>query len=237
MLRSILRKAIIFTFVALLSLQYTVTADASWGLQRFMEQQNNPVNQPATPKTPSNNTPTEVILPPIYEGGQLTAELVRSLRNQQSSTQPSQPSAPTPTNPPAQSQPVNNISGLSSQENSMLQMVNAERSKHGLKPLQWHSGLASLARVKSQDIVDNNYFSHTSPTLGSFYTMVRNAGIPYRQVGENLAMSRNAQSAFYQFMGSSGHKQNILSSHFTHIGIGIVPNQYGVVVTQLFIAQ
>jgi uncharacterized protein YkwD len=116
-------------------------------------------------------------------------------------------------------------------------MLNDERMKKGLKPLTPMKELTSLARLKSQDIIDNNYFSHFSPTYGSFANMVYDAGISFRSVGENLAMSRSVKHAFYQFMGSSGHKANMLNRNFTHVGIGVVQYNYGVVVTQLFIME
>ncbi|KAB3527632.1 hypothetical protein F8153_11655 [Alkaliphilus serpentinus] len=117
----------------------------------------------------------------------------------------------------------------------MLLLINNERQAKGLKPLQWHSNLAGVADLKTKDMIANNYFSHTSPTYGGFYSMVRNQGISYSQIGENLAKARDVKKAHALLMASEGHRNNILSSNFTHIGIGISHDGYGVVVTQLFI--
>lgn len=190
-------------------------AYASWGADRLAEilaQRNNtaPAPTPTPTPTPEPN-PTPVPNPT-----------------------PAPEPIPTPTPEPAP-QPL--PQDMSSQESQMLQLLNNERIKNGLKPLTPMPELTRLARLKSQDIIDNNYFSHISPTYGSFANMVYNAGISFRSVGENLAMSRSVTHAFYQFMGSSGHKANMLNRNFTHVGIGVVSYQYGVVVTQLFIMK
>ena len=136
--------------------------------------------------------------------------------------------------PPAE--PKTSVTGEMSQEEIlMLQLVNDERKKNGLKPLEPMPELNKLAQLKSEDIITNNYFSHISPVYGSFAKMIYDNDIYYRSAGENLAKARNARHAFVLFMASSGHKANILSRNFTNIGIGVVPYKYGVVVTQLFI--
>jgi uncharacterized protein YkwD len=177
------------------------------------------------------------------------AQRLLELRQQQNQdSQPSQPEAPAPQPPPTKptpepapenppsSEPATPVQ-LSNQEQTLLNLVNQERLKQGLEPLALHPELVELARRKSTDMVQNNYFAHTSPTLGSFAQMIYNAGIPFRSAGENLAMARNAQYAFYLLLGSPAHKANMLNPNFTHIGIGVVPNNYGVVVTQLFIMK
>jgi uncharacterized protein YkwD len=97
--------------------------------------------------------------------------------------------------------------------------------------------LLDLARKKSKDMVDNNYFAHTSPTYGSIYDILRSAGVKYYVAGENIAKARDVNYAFIMFMGSDGHRANILYPDFTRVGIGIVHYQYGVSVTQLFIGR
>ena len=62
----------------------------------------------------------------------------------------------------------------------MLDLVNAERSKAGLAPLKIDMELVRLARLKSQDMIDLNYFSHQSPTYGSPFDMMKATGITYR---------------------------------------------------------
>jgi uncharacterized YkwD family protein len=129
--------------------------------------------------------------------------------------------------------------GLNAMENEMLRLVNDERAKAGLKPLESAPDLARVARMKSQDMVDNGYFSHQSPTYGSPFEMIRDNGISYRAAGENIAMNGSVLKAHQALMNSDGHRANILNPNFTHIGIGIVQNngKAGIMVTQLFIAR
>jgi len=143
--------------------------------------------------------------------------------------------APNPVQPPEVVTPV--PTEMNAEEALLLKLVNEERAKNGIKPLEPMGQLNQLARMKSQDIIDKNYFSHTSPTYGPFTNMVYNAGIRYRSVGENLAKARNAKHAFILFMASPGHKANILNRNFTHLGLGVIKDKYGVVVTQLFIMK
>jgi uncharacterized YkwD family protein len=208
MKKSICTKIAVVGISALLMTQlYTGRAYATWGLQKLLEIR----SQQGYTTTPIPTTPSPT-------------------------TTPSTPTTPVPQPTTPATQP--SATGEMSQEEAlMLNLVNSERVKNGLKPLQPMPELNRLARLKSTDIIEKNYFSHTSPTYGSFANMVYNAGIRFRSVGENLAEARNATHAHTLLMASAGHRANILSTNFTHIGIGIVPYEYGVAVTQLFIMQ
>lgn len=125
--------------------------------------------------------------------------------------------------------------GLTAEESLMYSLVNRDRSSNGLPPLSLDMTLVNLARTKSQDMYQNNYFSHTSPTYGSAYNMEKKAGLSYSLMGaENIAKAATVQSTEQAFMNSSGHRANILNSQHNTIGIGITDSQSGVVVTQLF---
>lgn len=161
-------------------------------------------------------------------------------------TQPAQPPQPTqPTQPaqpskPAQPAPTNPApsTGLTSDEAKMVNLVNQARVGQGVKALSVNSQLVTLARRKSQDMVDKNYFSHTSPTYGSPFEMMKNAGVKYSTAGENIAGAATVDSAHQSLMNSPGHRANILNSSFTEIGIGIVSgSQYGKIFTQMFIGK
>ncbi len=130
-----------------------------------------------------------------------------------------------------------NLSDLNAQEREMVEYVNQERTKAGLAPLKVDLDLARVARIKSQDMVDNGYFDHNSPTYGSPFEMMRSFGISYRAAGENIAKNRSVIGAHTALMNSEGHRANILNPNFTHIGIGIVKNGGMVTVTQMFIAK
>ncbi len=130
------------------------------------------------------------------------------------------------------------VEGITAEEQLMVSLVNQERAKAGLKPLQVDLRLVELARMKSKDMIDLNYFSHTSPTYGSPFDMMKKAGVDYYTAGENLAGASTVERAHEALMQSDGHRRNILNPAFTHIGIGIVKGgSYGMMFTQMFIGQ
>ncbi|MDD3706567.1 MAG: CAP domain-containing protein [Clostridiaceae bacterium] len=127
---------------------------------------------------------------------------------------------------------------MSSDESRILRLVNAERAKTGAKSLSSSSECTRLARMKSQDMVNNNYFSHQSPTYGSPFDMLKSNKVSYMYAGENIAMNQSAEAAFKAWMNSEGHRKNILNPNFTELGIGIAPKGNGsYIYTQLFIGK
>jgi uncharacterized YkwD family protein len=109
---------------------------------------------------------------------------------------------------------------LSAYASEVVRLVNEERAAAGLKPLQVHAGLTTVAMDKAKDLYHNNYFSHYSPTYGSPFDMMRSYGISFRYAGENIAKGqRNPQEVMKAWMNSDGHRANILSPNFTHIGV------------------
>ena len=121
-------------------------------------------------------------------------------------------------------------------EQEVVRLVNEIRVQNGLNPLTHHWELGRVARYKSQDMKDNRYFSHTSPTYGSPFQMIKSFGISYRNAGENIARGyATPQSVVNGWMNSSGHRANILSSSFTHVGVGYAAS--GHYWTQMFISQ
>ena len=147
--------------------------------------------------------------------------------------------APEPEPEPIPEPPVSEPNSiLSADEMQMWQLINGEREKAGLKPLQIHEELVNLARLKSEDMVKLGYFSHQSPTYGSPFEMITKAGITYRTAGENIAGAPTVSRAHQALMNSPGHRANILNASFTHVGIGIVDGgPYGKMYTQIFIGQ
>ncbi len=119
-------------------------------------------------------------------------------------------------------------------ETEVIRLVNEARAENGLSALKPNWELSRVARYKSQDMKDKGYFSHTSPTYGSPFTMMKNFGIRYRSAGENIAMGqRTPEAVVNAWMHSSGHRANILSTSFTEIGVGYVAD--GNYWTQMFI--
>lgn len=140
---------------------------------------------------------------------------------------------PEPEPPAPPKQPAD---GLTQNEREMLNLLNEERKSRGLEPLQVHLELTKIAKLKSKDLVELNYFSHQSPTYGSPFEMMKDFGISYLYAAENLAGADNVSLAHNNLMNSPGHKANILNPNYTHIGIGIIASdKYGQIYTQMFI--
>lgn len=151
---------------------------------------------------------------------------------------PIKSSQTTPSN--NQTNTTTNVSNLemTADEQTIFNLVNEARKSAGLSELKLDKELLRVARIKSKDMVDNNYFSHTSPTYGTPFQMIKNFGISYRSAGENIAGNSTAKKAFDAWMNSSGHKANILGSSFSYTGIGVVDSPvYGKILTQMFIGK
>lgn len=119
-------------------------------------------------------------------------------------------------------------------ENEVIRLVNEIRVSNGLSEFKTDWELSRVARYKSQDMKDNNYFSHTSPVYGSPFDMIKNFGLSYRTAGENIAKGqRTPKDVVNAWMNSSGHRKNILNSSFKKIGVGYVEG--GNYWTQMFI--
>ncbi len=123
-----------------------------------------------------------------------------------------------------------------SYEEQVIQLTNQKRAENGLSPLKSNWELSRVARFKSQDMHDLKYFSHTSPTYGSPFDMIKNFGISYRSAGENIAYGqRTPQQVVDAWWNSPGHKANMLNASFTGIGVGYVAD--GHYWTQMFIGR
>ena len=124
--------------------------------------------------------------------------------------------------------------GVSSYEKEVVRLVNEIRAKNGLNPLTEDWELSRVARYKSRDMKDNNYFSHTSPVYGSPFNMLKSFGIKYKAAAENIAKGQaTPQAVVNAWMNSAGHRANILNSSYTKIGVGYVKS--GNYWTQMFI--
>lgn len=127
-------------------------------------------------------------------------------------------------------------SAVTNYEQEVIRLVNEIRAENGLNALTYDWELSRVARYKSRDMKDNNYFSHTSPVYGSPFQMIKNFGISFRSAGENIAKGYSTPQAVVNgWMNSSGHRANILNANYTHIGVGYVSG--GNYWTQMFISK
>ncbi|MEW6182379.1 MAG: CAP domain-containing protein [Bacillota bacterium] len=143
-----------------------------------------------------------------------------------------------PGTPPPSSGGFGDVDVLTAGERKIFDLVNQERVKAGLPAYTVDARLVKLARMKSQDMHDRNYFSHTSPTYGTAYRMEVNAGIRARVMGaENIARTYSVERAHVLFMNSEGHRANIMDARHDVIGIGVYSTSNTVWVTQLFLGD
>lgn len=129
-------------------------------------------------------------------------------------------------------------STMNSDEKEVFDLINKQRTNNGLQALKVDTETQKVARIKAQDMVNNNYFSHTSPTYGTPFEMLKSFKISYKTAGENIAANSSNSAAVNAWMNSSGHKANILNSSFNYTGIGVVSSpKYGKMYVQLFIGK
>ncbi len=129
-------------------------------------------------------------------------------------------------------------SSLSADEREVFDLINKQRTDNGIQALKVDDEVQRVARIKAQDMVDNNYFAHESPTYGTPFNMLKSFKVSYKTAGENIAGNSSNKNAVTSWMNSSGHKANILNSAFNYTGIGVVnSSKYGKVFVQMFIGK
>lgn len=152
------------------------------------------------------------------------------------------PIYPNNTNTSSKTNTVTNITtntdSLSNDEKEVFDLINQQRTNNGLQALKIDEEVQRVARIKAQDMVNNNYFSHTSPIYGSPFDMLNSFKISYSSAGENISGNSNNSSAVTAWMNSSGHKANILNGNFNYTGIGVINgSKYGKIYVQMFIGR
>jgi uncharacterized protein YkwD len=112
-------------------------------------------------------------------------------------------------------------------EATLWQLMNGARSNNGVAPVQQHGTLVGLARWRSSDMLAKDYFSHTIAGCGCLvYAYYDSSGLAYDWAGENIGWNSGRSDAespvrvHEQFMGSAGHRANVLDPRFTHGGVG-----------------
>ncbi|MFZ7944889.1 MULTISPECIES: CAP domain-containing protein [Bacillaceae] len=220
--------------------------DAKYQYIRIDPRQGNWLIQQAQPfiqqQKPTGNAPTPA---PAPQQIQPAAPAPAPQQTQPAAPAPKQTQPVTPAQqktkpaPKPAAQPKNNApatGAVSKYVQQVIDLTNAERSKNGLPALKADSQLNGVAQKKSLDMQQKNYFSHTSPTYGSPFDMMRDFGVTYKSAGENIAQGqRTPQEVVTAWMNSEGHRKNILSSNFTHIGVGF--EDTGKHWTQMFIGK
>jgi uncharacterized protein YkwD len=120
---------------------------------------------------------------------------------------------------------------LKTTEKRMLDLHNKMRASKGLPRLCVHPALQKAARAHSADMIDRDYFSHNTKGSGkTFSTRIKEAGYRYRTAGENIVGGSGSYGTpdqlFKSWMGSPGHKKNILNKGYREVGIGAATGTY-----------
>ena len=127
---------------------------------------------------------------------------------------------------------------LTEDEKEVFNLINNKRIGAGLSALKIDDEVQNIARIKAKDLVDNNYFSHNSPTYGTPFQMLKSFGVSYKSAGENIAGNSSNSGAVEAWMNSEGHRANILNNSYNYTGVAVVKsNKYGKIFVQMFIGR
>lgn len=147
-------------------------------------------------------------------------------------------SKPQVTTPSAPSTPSTIPAKGDTNEEIILKLINEARKKSGLNALVMDDSLLKVARLKSQDMVTKGYFSHSSPTYGTPFEMMKKYSISYKVAGENIAGNPSLENAVNSWLNSNTHKENILSTSYNLVGIGVSKSDvYGYIIVAMFVGR
>ncbi len=128
-----------------------------------------------------------------------------------------------------------NTDGISDDALRLMTLVNDIRTRHNVNAVQYSSSLSKVAQDKAEDMVKNTYFSHQSDLYGSPFEMMRAYRITFTCAAENIAGNQTMDGAFYAWMNSQSHKENIMNGDYDRMGIGVcVSPIYGKIIVQMF---
>ena len=120
---------------------------------------------------------------------------------------------------------------LEPEEERALELHNEAREHHGLEPLCADPQLTRAARSHSEDMIQKRYFSHASPSGETLGARLERSGYEYRTAGENIAWGTGPHAApedtFERWMGSPGHRDNVLDGNFREVGVGAATGDLG----------
>ncbi len=126
------------------------------------------------------------------------------------------PPAPTPVPPPAQTQ-------QQQFEQRVIALVNQQRAANGLPALAYNAQVGAAARAHSQDMASHDFMSHTGSNGSNVGTRLTAAGYRWTAWAENVAAGQpTPDEVVADWMGSSGHRANILSTRAREVGAGFV---------------
>ena len=217
-----------------------------------------PTGDTETPNVPNNpsidETPGDTVVPPTGDTetpstpDTPTVDETPSVPEQTPSVPEETPSTPdtpvvdeTPDNSTEDNSTNADTNFMAAVETAIYNKVNEERAKAGVPALTYNTVMQKYARIKSQDMGDKKYFSHEDLNGNLITTQMKKDGVSYKAWGENIAYiggNVSADALAEQFMtnwmNSSGHRANILSTNFSSIGVGVYKIGNKVYATQEF---
>ncbi|GAA2748628.1 sigma-70 family RNA polymerase sigma factor [Kitasatospora cinereorecta] len=135
---------------------------------------------------------------------------------------PSPTPTPTPTPSPTTAAPKTSSAAPKSVQLQVIDLVNAERTRNGCKPVKSNDKLQLAAQRHSDDMAARNFFDHTNPDGAGPQERIDATGYRWSSWGENIARGQQgASSVMTSWMNSPGHRANILNCSFTELGVGV----------------
>lgn len=133
---------------------------------------------------------------------------------------------------------TNCSSYLSSSEKLLLDLINQVRLDAGIEPFKCDTALVDVARVKSQEMIDDYFFSSTSPTYGTTPQLLNFFNIPFKYATETVSISLTITSSFEQLSQIDGYNKKITDTKYNYIGVGVIrcPTR-GLVIVQIFVGR
>ena len=127
------------------------------------------------------------------------------------------------------------ITVQASPEQIILELMNAKRTEAGLEPLTLDNTLVQVARYKSNNMIQNNFFNHTNPDGTKWTSWLQTIGYKYTTTGENIAYNTSDPvELFTQWWNSPGHRANMMNASYTKVGIGVIYGNGKYMGTQTF---
>jgi len=119
-------------------------------------------------------------------------------------------------------------------ERELVRLMNEERAKKGVKPVEMDERLSEAARTHSENMARLKHLSHQFPGEPKLQERLAKTGVPFDAVAENVAHSGSAADAHEELMLSSGHRANILNPRYNAVGVGVVESKGHLYITQAF---
>ncbi len=122
---------------------------------------------------------------------------------------------------------------MDAKSQQLFDLTNKRRIDNGLAPLRANLQLAGIARIRSRDMADHNYFAHVSPVTGdNAFTLMDAHAVAYGWAGENLAKNNYSEGetvgvAELALWNSAPHRENILGANYTDMGVALVTDAAG----------